>query len=558
MTGQKTLVESLRRRAEDSFASRGYTFPGIGPSGADVKLTYAELHRRARSISGRLLRAGAQDSRALLIFETTPECLAAFFGCLGAGVTVVPVPSPSPMKPLQGLAYLERVAQSAGTRFLIGPSFTMSRLDLLLSTTPALARLERIDIGAPYASDSFPERAIREDAIALIQYTSGSTSEPRGVTLDHRNLFENARFIRQAFDLGESECGVSWLPPHHDMGLMGGILEPLFLGCEAVLLPPSDFVRRPSSFLEAITRFRGTCCGGPSFAYDLMTRRVLESARANLDLSSWRVAFCGSEPVRVSALEGFARTFASSGFRRASFLSCYGLAEATLLVSATRPNTFPVSRAIEAREVVSCGRTPEGVRAVIVDPKTRIPSAQGVVGEIWVQGANVASGYWADEPATNEVFGASLVEGLVEGEEGYLRTGDLGFISEGELHVTGRLKDLIIIRGRNLLPHDIEQTVETSHEAVRAGRVAAFSIERDSSDRLVLLCEISERHRNRATSVESAIRAAVAANHDVVPERVILLGASELPRTTSGKPRRSLCKQRFLEGAWPELAAVSS
>lgn len=560
MTDPKTFVDVLRNRAASREGSKGFTFLVDG-EGVEERLDYAGLDRRAREVGQRLAARVARGERAVLVFDAGLDYAATLFGCFYAGVVAVPAYPPNPLRPEAGLAQIERVASDARATVILGSTDLIARLRPLLAQAPWARAIEWID---PTLEDgdrapSLPEISAQD--VAIIQYTSGSTSDPKGVIVTHSNLIHNAHFIRAAFGLSADASGVSWLPPHHDMGLMGGIIQPMFVGMNMVLFSPQLFVQRPLTFLEAITRFRLSGGGAPNFGYELLTRRVPESAKAQLDLSTWEVAFCGAEPVRARTLDAFAAAFALCGFRREAFLPCYGLAEATLLVSAVAPMTGPRRLAVDgpsldagevvsantdssARHFVSCGGPPQGQTVLIVDAETGKSVPEGRTGEIWVKGPNVASGYWDKAGATADTFEARLETG----EGGFLRTGDLGFIDQGELFVTGRLKDLIIIRGRNLHPQDVESTVEHAHPSVRPGRSAAFSAEILGEERLVIVCEVARRVLLDPAPVQDAVRREVASAHGIAVHEVVLLEPSRLPRTSSGKPRRALSRERFLAG----------
>lgn len=558
-----TFVAVLRERAAGRHAEKGFAFLRDGER--DVERTsYAELDRRARALAVALRARGAAGERVLLVFEAGLDYIAALFGCLYAGAIAVPVYPPDPLRPVIGLEHLARVATAATARFAMTSADLLPRLTVLGRDLPALSWLQWLEVDRHElaAADDWREPPISPATPAILQYTSGSTSYPKGVVVSHANLLANARFIQEAFDLSEATRGVSWLPPHHDMGLMGGILEPLFLGAETALLSPQSFLQRPARFLQAITRFSGTTCGGPSFAYELLTRRVGAAAKAELDLGSWSVAFCGSEPVRADVLEAFAEAFAPCGFRREAFLPCYGLAEATLFVSGAPAHSGATSLRLDAaaleagqalpprdpapaRTVVSCGRPPGGVSLRVVDPESGTALPDGLVGEIWLRSPAVASGYWGDEAASRQVFGAELASG--DGG-GYLRTGDLGFLRDGELYVTGRIKDLIVVRGRNLYPADIEMTLERAHVSVRPGRAVAFSVPVSDEERLVVAFEVRPRTKEQAPQLAEALRRTVSAAYGVLPHAVVLVEPDALPRTSSGKPRRPRCRSLFLDG----------
>src|SRR6185369_3048198 len=347
---------------------------------------------------------------------------------------------------------------------------------------------------------------------------------------------------RIAFGQTPESVVVGWLPLFHDMGLIGNVLQPCFVGADCVLMSPAAFLQKPARWLQAIHRFRGTTSGGPNFAYDLCARSVGPEVRAGLDLSSWSVAFNGAEPVRAETLRRFAEAFAPCGFRRSAFVPCYGLAEATLLVTA--------ARGAADDSPVSCGALPSDGEVLVVDPEAGIPSAGEAVGEIWVAGPSVATGYWNRPEETRETFGAVLRDGRGHHLR-YLRTGDLGFVRDGELVVTGRLKDLIILRGRNLYPQDVELTAEQAHPALRAGGGAAFSVDEQGEERLVVVFEVGRevgRHPGELSTIADAIRRAVAEEHGVRVAGVALVRTGTIPKTSSGKIRRRECRARHLDG----------
>jgi acyl-CoA synthetase (AMP-forming)/AMP-acid ligase II len=548
-----TFVAALRERAAGPFAGNGYSLLADGESESE-RLSYAELDRRARALAVLLGEHGSQaGERVLLVLPAGLDFVSALFGCFYAGALAVPLPPPDPLKPATGLAQLARVARDAGARLAFSAGGVAAGETPLLWLDPRAAD--------PSAADAWSPREPEPAAPALLQYTSGSTSAPKGVVVRHSNLIANARAIQAVFGVSQESRGVSWLPPHHDMGLMGGILEPLWIGASTELMPPQAFLQRPLRWLKAITRLRATTCGGPNFAYDLLARRVPEAAKAELDLSSWSVAFCGAEPVRAETLDAFAQSFAACGFRREAFLPCYGLAEATLMVTGERTSPLPSLLSLDAgaleagrlapaaaggaaRRLVGCGRPARGVTVAIVNGDSRTPLPEGSVGEIWLKGPGVAAGYWNDAEETRRCFEAQLADG----DGPYLRTGDLGFLSRGELVPTGRVKDLIIVRGRNLYPQDLEATLERAHPAVRAGRGVAFAASLPGGERLVVACEVNRRAKEPPAEIAEALKRAVATEHDVLPHAVVLLEPGALPRTPSGKPRRPLCRALFAEG----------
>jgi acyl-CoA synthetase (AMP-forming)/AMP-acid ligase II len=389
--------------------------------------------------------------------------------------------------------------------------------------------------------------------MALLQYTSGSTGAPKGVMLTHANLLHNAAQVHVAFGepTYDEDRMVCWLPPFHDMGLMSGVVGPIYSGIEAILLSPLAVAQRPARWLEAVGEFRATLSGAPNFAYDQCTSRIPEGDRCAMRLDTWRVAFCGAEPIRAETLETFARAYAASGFQRAAFLPSYGLAEATVAVSASR-EAAPVQVTLDSealqvgdiaetagtgRSVVACGRPVPGVRIAIVDERGR-KCPPDRVGEIWVQGANVAAGYWGQPELTQATFGATLAD---DGDGPFLRTGDLGFLRDGRLFVTGRAKDVIIIRGLNYYAQDIEKTAEQAAPSLVQGGVAAFSID-GPSERLIILQEVRRTARGDCRGTCEAIRSAIAQEHGIAPWAIVLVDQGRLPKTTSGKIRREACR----------------
>jgi amino acid adenylation domain-containing protein/non-ribosomal peptide synthase protein (TIGR01720 family) len=556
-----TLLDVLRYRAQSEPDRRVFTFLQDGESEAGA-LTCGELYRRAHAVAAALRRRTVPAERALLLFPPGLDFIAAFFGCLYAGVVAVPA---YPSRRREDLR-LRAIAQDSAPRVVLTTSGLLPAVqqatDAVLSGADWLAadRLPEEEWQGPYPGP--------ED-LAFLQYTSGSTAFPKGVMVRHRNLVHNSRMIQEAFAQDTRSVVVGWLPLYHDMGLIGNVLQPLFCGGACVLMSPMAFLQRPSRWLQAISRYRGTTSGGPDFAYGLCIRKVAPAEREGLDLSSWTVAFNGAEPVRAHTLERFAATFAGCGFRRAALYPCYGLAEATLLVTGGTPgaghrvmdlNAAALERHAIAppdgaavRRLVSCGRPWQEQRVVIADPETGEELPPGRVGEIWIAGGSVAAGYWGRSEESGRDFGARLA-GRAEDGVPLLRTGDLGFLDRGDLFVTGRLKDLIILRGRNHYPQDVERCAEESHPAVRLGGAAAFAVEDGFEERLVVVCEV-ERRAELAGEIAAAIRRAIAEEHEVQVEEVVLIRAGTLPRTSSGKVRRSACRELWAAGRLAIVAA---
>jgi acyl-CoA synthetase (AMP-forming)/AMP-acid ligase II len=568
-----SLVELLGRRARQQPAQRAYTFLGEGEE--ELRhLTYGDLDREARAIGGLLQSLTVRGDRVLLVYPAGLEFVSAFFGCLYAGTVAIPTYPPGPARPDGTLPQLHAIATDAEPSLALTTASTLRVVERWLGEVPALRKLRWLttDDVADAPAEEWRDPAIDGETLALLQYTSGSTARPKGVMVTHGNLVHNERMIRWAIREIEPCVVVSWLPVYHDMGLIGSLLYPFYVGGECVLMSPLAFLQRPVRWLRAISRYRATISTAPNFAYDLCVRKIPPEARATLDLRSWRVALNGAEPVRHETLERFAAAFEPCGFRREVFHPCYGLAEATLLVSGGHAGTGPVARPVraslleqgqvvdasdgesDARRVVGCGRVPPDLTIVIADPESGARCEPDRIGEIWVSGPSVAGGYWGRPEETRQTFAAWLSD---SGEGPFLRTGDLGFVKGGELFVTGRLKDLIIIGGRNHHPHDIEHTVERSHAWVRPSACAAFSVDVDGEERLVVAAEV-DHHRRPPTGVEEVVRSirrAVAEHHQLPVYKVLLLRVGGIPKTSSGKLQRHACRTAFLAGAADALVS---
>jgi 8-amino-7-oxononanoate synthase len=564
LAGPTTLVDLLRWRAECQADDRAYTFLVDGES-EEVYLTYSELDRQARAIGAWLESQDLRDQRALLLYPPGLDFIATFFGCLYAEVVAVPT---YPPRMNRAPARIQAIAADAGATVALTTDAVLERVRPLIDQTSDLKGLRWLSTDRTAKEpDQGYERHWRRpqvtgDTLAFLQYTSGSTGTPKGVMLRHSNLLHNSALIAYAFEHTRSASGVFWLPSYHDMGLVGGILQPLYVGRPNILMSPVAFLQRPFRWLQAISRYRGTTSGGPDFAFDLCVRKITPNQRATLDLSSWTVAFSGGEPVRAATLERFAETFAPCGFRPEAFYPCYGLAEATLLVSGGYKTAPPIVRWLDrksleadrvvpiaageggARALVGCGQTMPDQQIVITDPNrlTRMPAGQ--VGEVWVSGPSVAQGYWQRTNETEQTFRAYLSD---TGDGPFLRTGDLGFTHDGELFVTGRLKDLVIVRGGNHYPQDIEVTAAKSHPGVRGGWGAAFTVEEGPEQKLVIILELERHQRAEAAQVIGAIRRDVAREHELVVDSIVLVRGGSIPKTSSGKIQRHACRDAFLD-----------
>src|SRR5215471_10294571 len=555
----ETLIDLLQERALERPHQAAYIFLADGESETG-RLTYGELNRRAQAIGAWLQSQKAAGTRCILLYPSCLDYIAGFFGCLYGGAVAVPAYPPGSKRTL---GRLQRIVSDAEPSFLLTTEAGRAKTDPL-GGGPRRRRglrilaTDEIDEGL---EERWREPLIEGKSLALLQYTSGSTAAPKGVMLSHANLLFNESLIQKIFQQSEDSVVVGWLPLYHDMGLIGNVLQPVYSGGSCVFMPPSAFLQQPVRWLQAVSRYRATTSGGPNFAYDLCVQKIDKEQRAALDLSAWKVAFNGSEPVRAETLECFAETFAHCGFSDKAFRPCYGLAEGTLIISGRPKQGRPLVRRFDAkalannravdvatqtddaRRVVSCGGTESQLEVIIVDPETRTKCRAGRVGEIWVAGLGVAQGYWNNRPETEQVFRAFLADGT---RGPYLRTGDLGFKIKGDLFITGRLKDLIIIRGTNYYPQDIEQTVERAHCRLLVNRGAAFSVEVDGEERVVVLQELKPRRDTDLDEVVRGIRRAVADEHEVAAYAVVLLRPGTIPRTTSGKIQRSACRQAFL------------
>ena len=568
-----SLIEIAHDHARQRGERLAFTFVnGIGEE--SESLSFRGLDGRARAVAARLRERYDPGDRALLLFHPGLDFVIAFLGCLYSGVLAVPA---HPPRRGRDQPRLRSLVADCRPRVVLTTAELAQRSGRLQESVRELrgAGWLPLDALAQEEGDDWEVRPFAPDAPAFLQYTSGSTGRPRGVVVTHGGLLHNEELIRRAFEQSESSVVVGWLPLFHDMGLIGTVLQPLYVGARAVLMSPVSFLQRPRRWLEAIDRYRATTSGGPDFAYDLCVRRIAEDDRQGLDLSSWRVAFNGAEPVRARTLDRFARAFAPCGFRREAFLPCYGLAEATLFVSGGAPGEAPMVQEFDKEELladrgvpavpagdgtdgatrlVASGERGRGQRVEVVDPGTRQVLPPGRVGEIWVAGPSLGSGYWGSEQESSEVFEARTAGG----DGPFLRTGDLGFVHGGHLFVTGRRKDLIIVRGRNHYPQDLEETASRAHPTLRPGGGAAFSIDRDGAERVVVVHEVDRgADRTALPAAVEAVRRAIVDEHEVAVDEVVLVRRGQVPRTSSGKVRRAACRDALEAGELAVLARSS-
>jgi acyl-CoA synthetase (AMP-forming)/AMP-acid ligase II len=581
MDSVNTIVDLLEHRAATHPEQVAYRFSaeGIpGPLGEqdEAELSYAQVLERARGVAGLLLNLDPPPRQAVLVYPTGLDFVVAFFGCLIAGVAAVPAMPPLG-RPERAILRLKAITEDAQATVGLSIQPLIDLIAPLWAPRHGWLATNEISLSGPL---SLPARPVAAD-LAVIQYTSGSTSLPKGVMVRHSEALAQVQRVHSTIpDADDSWVFVNWMPMFHDGGLVGGILLPLELGITSVLMAPEAFTTNPYRWLKLISEQPATFSGSPNFGYELCMRKVTEEQRRSLDLSSWVLAINSGEPVRWSTLTAFAAKFRESGFSPGAFVPAYGLAEATLLVTMRRRNSakdeLPITMRVKAGDleagrivpaelteqvasaenarstvIVGCGEPVDAQQVAIVDPVTHTRTPPGVVGEIWLAGPSVASGYWTD--GGDERFGFTL-DGSTER---YLRTGDLGFMSEGVLYPTGRIKDMIIVRGRNLYPHDIERVVELAHPRLRRGCGAAFGIPVDGTEEIAIVFEVDERlpldQRERA-EIFAAIRQAVADECDVMPVALGLINRRALPKTSSGKIQRSTCKANFLDRTLELLA----
>lgn len=555
-----SLVDMLRARARHAPHSEAFLWLENGER-EGARITFAELDQRARAIAALVAAAGFARKPVLLAYNSGLDLVAALFGCFYAGaVAVVAAPPGSQSSDRLRLLATDSLAAGLLTMAALAPK---ARLEAL----PGLPILTTDDLDGDSPAPASPDPS----SLAMLQYTSGSTAAPRGVMLTHANILANLRAQAQGAQLQDGETAVSWLPFSHDMGLFGFGLLPIYIGLRSILMPPVAFLKRPARWVEAISRHRAAVSAGPCFAYDLCARRTTPEQRAALDLSSWRVAVCGGEMIRPGVLEQFAEVFAPVGFRRSALMPAYGLAENTVLAASVKAGQGLAVQAVDGptlwlgrvappidddreRRLVVCGHPWPGHETIVVDPDRRAALPHGEIGEIWLRGPSVSQGYWGRPTESAATFDATLQDGEIS--TGWLRTGDLGFLTDDGLVVTGRRKDMIIVRGANFDPHDLELAAEASHPALGARGAGAFSFDDSRGERVVIACEV-ERMAMKSldpADVVASVAGAMSLKFGLSLHDLILLRAGALPRTTSGKVQRHILRERYLAGELPRVA----
>ena len=546
-----------------------FVFPETRWHGTDV-LTYGELASRSAAAAKVISEYAQPGDCALLMFPTGSAFWEAFLGCLAAGVIAVPLNIPNINRTSE---QLREVCRDCTPRLLMTDISTSELLDRRSEKHPYFTNLAVCTPDLWDTAESvFSGRIQNADQTAFLQYTSGSTAQPRGVQISHRNLMSNLMMIRDQMGIrAEQDSGVTWLPHYHDMGLVGSYLETLYTRNTTSCLPPEDFALRPVRWLESISEARATVCGGPDFAYRACAEKISSDQLAGLDLSSWRVAFVGAERIRPETLQRFTEKFSACGFQDRAFFPCYGLGEATLIAAGGPAWTAPRIRSVSKTaltenriaspvspddNVVLCGsgETIPGTEVVIQNPESLNLLPDDVIGEVCLSGPSITNGYFQRPELNAELFRDVTVGGVTDR---FLRTGDLGFLSEGELFITGRMKEIIIVRGRNLYPEDIEQRAGASHPLLSPGSIVAFSVEQDGREVLIIAAELPRSVPETVVlqDVIEGIHQSVAAGFGVNPEKILLLRAASIPKTSSGKPRRLTVRARFLDGSLNDLAA---
>jgi amino acid adenylation domain-containing protein len=565
------LVELLQHRAKFQADKTAYIFLVDGET-QEVKLTYGELDRQARAIAATLQKKFSPGERAFLLYAPGLEFISAFFGCLYAGIIAVPAYPPDPNKLDVSMAKLQGIIADCTPKVILTTKEFLDLAQLIFPQYPELEKVEwlasdEVDVGL---ADDWNEPVINESTLAFLQYTSGSTGDPKGVMVSHGNLMHNLECIKCATELTSDDIGVFWLPVYHDMGLINSVINPVYTGLLNILMSPIAFLEKPIRWLQAISRYKATYSGGPNFAYDLCVNRIKDKEYERFDLSAWRCAFSGAESVHKETMDRFADTFKPCGFNYKYFYPCYGLAEVTVAASGSFIANDPIvlnlnedqlkqDKIVESsdgkpiKRAVGSGHALPSMEIIIVDPEKLIKCSPDRIGDIWIKGGSVAQGYWNNPEQTEKIFNAYLAD---TGQGPFLRTEDLGFLKDGELFVTGRIKDLIIIRGKNHYPQDIELTVEKSHKALRPGCCAAFSVEVENEEKLVVVQEVRPdcvAELNEKEVLES-IRKFVAEKHELQTYGIVLIETRSIPKTSSGKIQRRLCREMFLEESLKMLA----
>jgi acyl-CoA synthetase (AMP-forming)/AMP-acid ligase II len=568
-----SLVDILRWRAIHEPYRLAYRYLKDGETD-EVTVTYKELDRLARAIAANLQSSSKLGDRAILLFPPGLDFVAAYFAGLYAGVIVIPAYPPHPARLEKTLETTLRIIVDAEPTAIL---LTASLLEAINSQSNIKKKFDKIkllvtDTDVIFDGDKkWQQPEIDKDDIAFLQYTSGSTSAPKGVMISHGNLLNNLERIEKSMGLTSQSSTVFWLPPYHDMGLIGGVLQSLYTGYPVTLIPHLMFLQKPIRWLKAISRYKATTSGAPNFAYDLCVRKIKTEQIKELDLSRWEVAFNGAEPVHRKTMDQFSNHFFSCGYKREAFFPCYGLAESTLMVTGGPKSRIPKMKTLlksglqenkailakgdedDTQTIISSGQSVGKQKMIIVDVETHSPCPPDCIGEVWISSSCVGKGYW-NRPAESESTFNVCLSGTTE--ESYLRTGDLGFIAEEELYITGRLKNLIIVNGKNHYPHDIQRTVEDSHLAIISAGCAVFSVENTNSEQVIVVAEIQHKQVTNPDELTNTIRRIVSQEHGVSVSDIKLVLQGSIPKTTSGKIKHFLCKKNYLTKTLKEITLL--
>jgi len=565
----KDLVKMLQFRSSSQNSETACILLEDGFTEKEVR-TFGEIDLRAKSVGASLQKLGKKGDPVLLLFPTGIDFIIGLFGCFYAGMIAIPAYPPRKNKVNERF---HSILNNSEAQIILTNDLLFKNINTYLESKSLDSQINVLNYNEiePECSKDWIDPEIDSDDLAILQYTSGSTGEPNGVMVSHANILYNCEFIYQSYDLSQKSTLVNWLPNFHDMGLIGCVIEPIYGGFKNVMIPPNVFLQNPQTWLNAISKYKGTTAGGPNFCFDFCLERIPEEKRKGIDLSSLTVFWTGAETIRKTSIEEFTNDFRDSQFRKHQFFPCYGLAEATLIVTGGKLDKEPVylklnRKAIEVNSIepatqahsetenyVGCGFPWINTTVYIVDPKTHQKCNKNEIGEIWVSGPAVAQGYWNNPQLTNQVFNAHIKN---SNEGPFLRTGDLGFVREDQLFVTGRLKELIIVNGKNYYPQDIENIMHHSHDALRINAGAAFSVEWENKERLVVINEINRTFIQdlNADEVINSIRKAIFEEYDILPYSIILIKTGSLMKTTSGKIKRRASKEAFLDDKLVKLA----
>jgi len=559
----ETIVDILKLWAQVMPANKAFSFLANGES-IQNEINWSSLDAQARSVAGYFVEHKLKGERAILLMPPSQDFITAFMGCLYAGVIAVPA---YPPRNARNKPRIEAIMKNASVRIAFTTRSILEKYHHVFEQSESLVKVEWLVLEDLLESEiqSDLQGVVSKESIAFLQYTSGSTGDPKGVMITHDNLINNAKMTAHAMGLGIQSVGVFWLPPYHDMGLIGGILQSIYGGYPSYLMSPSAFLQRPFRWLHAITTFGGTLSGGPNFAYDVCVNKITDEECESINLDTWAVAFNGAEPIEHKTIERFIRKFGKYGLHKSAMYPCYGLAESTLMVSGAELGVGYKSLSIDAKKleegrvslvdevssnarvVVSSGKMLDQVEVLIAGPQNGTTLCDNMIGEICVAGPSVAKGYWKQKIASTKTFTTNWIKD--SGNQHYLRTGDLGFLHENEIYVTGRIKDVIVVRGRNIYPQDIESVALTVDMCLRPGAGAAFPIEVDGAEHVCLVCELEYRKTTDTQVLASKIREIVLNQLDVLVQKIVFIRAGTLPKTSSGKVQRRECKKRLQQGA---------